>query len=54
MLDEDDFLNPEETIQRYKLGINTDFLVRHFGQDDQDSSEEPSSPDPVGFLYSSI
>ena len=31
MLDEDDILNYEETLRRYELGIDTNFLVKHFG-----------------------
>lgn len=29
--DDDDLLNPKETIRRYELGIDTNFLVKHFG-----------------------
>jgi hypothetical protein len=31
VLDEDDILNPEETLRRYELGIDTKYLVKHFG-----------------------
>jgi hypothetical protein len=29
--DEDDLLDPENTIKRYKAGIDVEYLVRHFG-----------------------
>ena len=32
VLDEDDILHPEDTINRYRQGIDTNFLVKHFGQ----------------------
>ena len=32
-LDEDDILNYKDTIKRLKLGIDTTYLVKHFGQD---------------------
>ena len=31
VLDEDDLLNPGETVDRYKLGIDMTYLVKHFG-----------------------
>ena len=31
VLDEDDLLNPGETVDRYKLGIDMNYLVKHFG-----------------------
>ena len=30
--DDDDLLNPQETIRRYELGIDTTFMVKHLGQ----------------------
>jgi hypothetical protein len=32
-LDEDDLLNPHETLQRQKLGINIDEIVKRIGND---------------------
>jgi len=29
--DDDDLLNPQETIRRYELGIDTAFMVKHLG-----------------------
>ena len=40
VLDEDDILNPSETIDRYKQGIDTNFLVKHFGQGEAMAIEE--------------
>ena len=44
VLDEDDLLNPGETVDRYKLGIDMNYLVKHFGQGNQvnvnDSDDE--------------
>jgi len=53
-LDEDDILNPRETIMRHQLGIDIDFLVRHVGQEDEESDEVAASPGTVGVLYSSV
>lgn len=33
-MDEDDILNPDETIERQRLGIDMDYLVKHLGQGD--------------------
>lgn len=37
-LDEDDILHPEETIRRLELGIDTSYLVVHFGKGSVHSS----------------
>lgn len=34
VLDEGDLLNPDETIKRYQMGVDTKFLVEHFGGGD--------------------
>ena len=31
VLDDDDLLNPNQTLERYKLGIDMNYLVKHFG-----------------------
>jgi hypothetical protein len=36
--DDDDLLNPQETIRRYELGIDTTFMVKHLGQGNLDIS----------------
>ena len=37
-IDEDDLLNPKEAIARIKMGIDTDYLVRHIGGDNFEES----------------
>ena len=36
VLDEDDYLNMKDTLNRYKLGVDTNYLVKHLGQGDFD------------------
>jgi len=31
MLDEDDIINYQETLRRFELGIDTDYLIKYFG-----------------------
>lgn len=38
-LDEDDFLNPAETLRRQELGLDMDFMVQHIGKGDSDDEE---------------
>jgi hypothetical protein len=42
VLDEDDILNADETIRRQKLGIDINYLVKHFGEGDDYSSSGKS------------
>ena len=42
-LDEDDILNPEETLERHELGIDTSFLVKHLGKGSVEDSDEKHS-----------
>jgi len=50
VLDEDDVLNPEETLRRYKLGIDTKYLVKHFGEGDTSPSSTNRSPRYTEFI----
>ena len=36
-LDEDDILHPEEALKRQELGIDIDYMVKHLGQQGDDS-----------------
>jgi hypothetical protein len=38
-LDEEDLLHPKECIKRIKMGIDTSYLVRHFGGDPDNLDE---------------
>lgn len=42
-LDEDDILNPQETLRREKLGIDIDYLVKRLGQGSDDGSYSHNS-----------
>lgn len=50
-LDEDDILNPDETLRRHKMGIDINYLVKYFGKGEMQTTETNGNIDTLTCCY---
>ena len=54
MLEDEDYLNPYETIQMYKMGIDIQFMVEHCGGSIKSSEKDGDSDVEPDFDYADL